>query len=138
MKEQEGSLTASQLEIMRLLWDSPAGLTVAEIWAAICLQREVSRTTVLNLVDRLEKRKWLHREKVDNLFRYQASVDRQTTEARLADDFIDEYFEGSPSSFVLSLLGSKKISKAEVQRLKALLDEQTTPPCPTKPRKNRG
>ena len=133
MDEQEGKLTSAQFEIMRLLWDSETGLTVAEIWSAICVHREVSRTTVLNLVDRLEKRNWLRREKVENLYRYQANVDRKTTEAQLANDFVGEFFDGSPASFVLSLLGSKKITKSEVQRLKALLDDQT---APSKPRKN--
>ena len=130
MGGQEGTLTAAQFEILRLLWDSEAGLTVAEIWAAVCDGREVSRTTVLNLVDRLEKRNWLSREKINGVFRYQAQVDRATTETQLASEFVGEFFEGSPSSFVLSLLGSKRISQAEVGRLRAMLDEM--PPSPKK------
>ncbi len=128
MSEQEGTLTTAQFEILRLLWNSDAGLTVAEIWAAVCGGRDVSRTTVLNLVDRLEKRKWLRREKVDGVFRYKAQVDRATTESQLAAEFVGEFFDGSPSSFVISLLGSKRISQAEVKRLRAMLDELASSP----------
>ena len=39
---------------MQLIWNSSEGLSIAEIWEEIRASREVSRTTVLNLVDRLE------------------------------------------------------------------------------------
>ena len=124
MSRQEGTLTSAQFEIMRLLWDATAGLTVAEIWTAICQRRAVSRTTVLNLVDRLEKRNWLRREKQAGLFRYFANVDRQATEAQLSAEFVGEYFDGSPASFLLSLLGSQKVSASEIEQLKSLLSQQ--------------
>jgi len=122
MSVPEGQLTAAQFEILELLWNSTNGLTVAEIWDAIRQERDVSRTTVLNLVDRLEKRNWLVRDKVDGVFRYQANVDRKATESRLAEDFLGEFFSGSASKLMLSLLGSKRISRKELARLKAMLD----------------
>lgn len=122
VSEQEGTLTAAQFEILQLLWNSETGLSVAEIWAAVCDGRAVSRTTVLNLVDRLEKRNWLSREKINGVFRYKPQVDRDTTQSQMATDFVGEFFDGSPSSFVLSLLGSKRISKSEVARLRAMLE----------------
>ena len=123
MNTPEGSLTPAQFEILQLLWQSPDGLTIAELWDAIRTDRDVSRTTVLNLVDRLEKRNWLSREKHEGVFRYRAGVDQQATEAQLADTFVSEFFNGSTSSFVLSLLGSNRISAADLKRLKALLEE---------------
>jgi len=122
MSVPEGQLTAAQFEILELLWNSTNGLTVAEIWDAIRQERDVSRTTVLNLVDRLEKRNWLVRDKVDGVFRYQANVDRKATESHLAEDFLGEFFSGSASKLMLSLLGSKRISRKELARLKAMLD----------------
>ena len=123
MSKQEGTLTATQFEILQLLWQAGSGLSVAEIWTKVCERREVSRTTILNLMDRLEKRNWLRREKVDGVFRYHACVDQKTTQGRLASEFVSEYFNGSTFSFVLALLGSKDVSKSDVRRLKAILDE---------------
>ena len=117
----EGKLTAAQFELMRLLWESPDGLTVAEIWNAVREKRDVSRTTILNLVDRLEKRRWLDRKKVDGTFRYRAAVDRRVTEREVAAEFVSEFFNGSAEKLVLSLLGSNRVSKAEIRRLKQLL-----------------
>ena len=123
MTAPEGSLTSSQFEIMQLLWDSKDGMSVVEIWETLGVGRDVSRTTILNQVDRLEKRGWLERNKVDGVFRYRPSVDKKSTESQLASDFLEEFFDGSATSLVLSLLGSKRLSHAELKRLKALLEK---------------
>lgn len=128
MTKRLGSLTPSQFEIMQLLWDSPQGMSVAEIWQQIQKQRQVSRTTILNLVDRLEKRGWLKRHKIDSVFHYQADVDRQSTQGQLADEFIENFFEGSTSEFMLSLLGNKQISRSELKRLRAMLNDSSSKP----------
>ena len=126
MPNPKGTLTGPQFEILQTLWEDEAiGMTVGEIWDSIRVNRDVSRTTILNLVDRLEKRHWLVREKVDGVYRYKPAVERGQTEQMLANDFVGEYFGGSPSNFILSLLGSKGVSKDEVRKVKKLLDEAT-------------
>ncbi|HEY3963260.1 MAG TPA: BlaI/MecI/CopY family transcriptional regulator [Planctomycetaceae bacterium] len=126
MAAPEGKLTPVQFEIMQLIWDSPRGLTIGEIWEAIRAGRDVSRTTALNLVDRLEKRAWLKRRKDQGVYRYAAAVERESAEAQLAVDFVEEFFAGSAANLVMSLLGSQRISKADIQQLKRLMDEKAS------------
>jgi predicted transcriptional regulator len=133
MTPPEGKLTPVQFEIMQLIWASPQGMTIGEVWDAIRAARDVSRTTVLNLVDRLEKRGWLKRRKDQGVFRYTAAVERQTVESELAVSFVEEFFDGSTANLVMSLLGSQRIPKAEIERLKRLMDENLQLPKP--PRK---
>ena len=97
------------------------GATVAEIWKTISAGRDVARTTVLNLVGRLDKRGWLKREKHGGVYRYVATVDRETTSANVASKFVNDFFGGSTSDLVMSLLGSRRISKAEVEQLRQIL-----------------
>lgn len=132
MATPEGKLTPIQFEIMQLTWISTQGLTIGEIWEAIRPIRDVSRTTVLNLVDRLEKRAWLRRRKDKGVFRYTAAVERRAVEERLAADFVQEFFDGSAANLVMSLLGSQRIPKADIQRLKRLMDEKTSRPTRNK------
>lgn len=127
MPVPEGKLTPVQFEIMQPIWNSAEGLTIGEIWEAIRTDRGVSRTTVLNLVDRLEKRGWLTRRKDQGVFRYAAAVERPSAEAQLAADFVQEFFDGSAANLVLSLLGSQQLSKSDIQRLKRLIDEKSPP-----------
>ena len=74
MSDQKGSLTPMQHEIMEIVWSGgQEGIAASVIWQRIKEQRSVARTTILNQVDRLEKRGWLLRRKTDSGFRYSAS-----------------------------------------------------------------
>ena len=120
----EGDLTPAQHELLAVAWDGPAaGMTVAEIWQAVADRRGVTRTTVLNLVDRLEKRGWLARAIVEGVYRYRPTLDRPAAEARLAVGFMEGYFGGSPTQLVQSLLGSDDVSSADIDRLAQLVAE---------------
>ena len=127
MADPEGTLTPAQHEILEVIWNgSGAGATVTEIWQAIRGNREVTRTTVLNQVDRLEKRGWLKRKKHDDGFRYVAVRSRDQAAKELAGNFIDSFFGGSASELVMSLLGSKKLKPADIDRLREALDSRSS------------
>jgi len=116
-------LTPVQFEIMQAVWNASGGATVAEIWEVITANREVGRTTVLNLVNRLEARGWLRRQKHEGVYRYEATVDRDAATADVAEKFVDDFFGGSAGELVMSLLGSNRLSKPEVAQLRQLLDQ---------------
>ena len=42
----------------------------------------------------------------------------------LAADFVEEFFDGSAANLVMSLLGSQRISRTDIQRLKRLMEER--------------
>jgi BlaI family transcriptional regulator, penicillinase repressor len=122
LSKRLSKLTSTQHEILSAVWSFPDGATVTQIWERISASRQVTRTTILNLVDRLEKRGWLERQKHADGFRYRAAADRETTARLVVTEFVDEFFSGSASELVTSLLGSKRLRPAEVQRLRQLLD----------------
>ena len=127
MAKPQGTLTAAQHEILDVIWNGPsAGATVTDIWHAIGQQRDITRTTVLNQVDRLEKRGWLRRKKHEDGFRYVATLSRDQAARGMAEVFIDSFFGGSASELVMSLLGSKKLKASEIARLRDLLDSQSS------------
>ncbi|HEX8912870.1 MAG TPA: BlaI/MecI/CopY family transcriptional regulator [Humisphaera sp.] len=124
MPDPEGTLTAAQYEILAVAWDAgDAGVGVADVWRAVAARRPVARTTVLNLVDRLEKRGWLRRRPDGNSYRYTAAVARDWAESRLAAGFLGEYFGGSATQMVQSLLGAKELTGDDIDRLRKLLDD---------------
>lgn len=115
-------LTPVQFEIMQVVWDSSGGATVAEIWATVGRARKVTRTTVLNLVARLEQRRWLKRSKADGPNRYVATTDRATASSNAAVRFVKEFFGGSASDLVMSLIDANDISKSELDELRRLIE----------------
>ena len=123
MPQPEGNLTPIQYEIMEIVESQGSnGATVTEIWQVISARRSVRRTTILNLVDRLEKRGWLIRPKNQRPAHYIAALDREKTTALLAKDFVDDFFGGSASELVMSLLGSKRLKPEEIQQLQRELE----------------
>ena len=124
MPKPRGSLTVSQLEIMRIVWSSEEeGISVAEIWRRLLAQRSVARTTVKTMVKRLEERGWLVRKKNDGVFRYTPTCGREEVTGQLAKEFLNEFFDGSTTKMVRSLLGARRIEPAELDRLRRALDE---------------
>jgi len=129
MPVPKGNLTPTQHEILEALWQrGSAGATVAEIWQVISAERPVGRTTILNLVRRLERRGWLVRRRGQGADRYLAAVSRQQTAALLANSFVDDFFGGSASNLVMSLLGSGQLNPDEIRRLRRLLASPSSPP----------
>ncbi len=123
MSRPEGSLTSVQHEIMEAVWEAAdQGATVAGIWRAIAARRRVGRTTILNLVDRLEKRGWLMRRDRQKPCHYLAALGREETAVFLAGGFVDDFFAGSASNLVMSLLGSQRLAPGEIERLRRVLE----------------
>ena len=120
----KGNITPVQYEILQVIWGGDdEGSTVAEIWREISKSRSVGRTTVLNLVDRLEKRGWLTRRQAPGGYRYRTTLNREETTHTLAAEFVDDFFGGKASDLVMSLLGNRSIKKSEVERLRKLIDK---------------
>ena len=124
MNQPHGSLTGPQLEIMEIIWrGGKTGATVAEIWQALSAHREVARTTVLTMVNRLEQRGWLIRREAVGGLHFVAARGKEEATSRIAGQFVEEMFGGSAAELVKSLLGSQQITSEEIQRLREMLDQ---------------
>jgi predicted transcriptional regulator len=126
MPEPKGSLTAAQYEIMAAVWNAGVeGISVADIWQAISEARAIGRTTVLNQVDRLEKRGWLKRVPGEGSTRFRATLCKEDASQQLVAGFVSDYFEGSTVDLVSALLGSDAcaLTRKEVERLRKLLEQ---------------
>lgn len=125
MTDPDRGLTPAQYEILEVLWRSPeSGATVSEVWHVIGERRGITRTTVLNQIDRLERRGWVQRKKHPGGYRYVATRSRESAARGLVDQFVESFFGGSASELVMSLFGSKKLKPSEVSKLRKLLDDR--------------
>ena len=123
LERPKGGLTGTQLEIMQIFWSRSTGeATAAEVWQALQETRIVARTTVLTLLQRLEKRGWVTREGEGRGAVYRAASRPEETATRLATDFLDAYFGGSASRLIMSLLGGRNVSAEEAQQMRAMLE----------------
>jgi predicted transcriptional regulator len=126
MHDPKGSLTAAQYEIMNVVWDAgETGISVPDIWQIIAAARSIGRTTVLNQVDRLEKRGWLKRLPGAGAVRFRATLSKDDASQQLVAGFVSDYFQGSTVDLVSALLGSDavELTKKDVERLRKMLEQ---------------
>ena len=125
----EGVLTDTQFRILDAVWRAgPKGLSIGELWAEVKVDRDVRRTTVANLVQRLEQRQWLEKmppiqRATGNGHRYVATLSRRKASMKMARYIVETFFDGRVTSFVMSYLKSKRPKLSHVRQLKKLLSQ---------------
>src|SRR4051794_35812504 len=120
-KRSESELSAAQLQIMNIVWArGEAG--IAEIWQELARRRTVARNTVQTMVSRLQAKGWLKHRQEGNAFYYTAAQPRKRVVRRLVSALIDAAFGGSASGLVLTLLQDSKLTPAEAERIRAMID----------------
>ena len=115
-------VTALQLELLRVLWDRGAS-TVADVHAVLGGRRRLALTTVGTLLARLEKRGLVERLGAARPFAYRASVaESELREARVSE-LTEQHFAGDASRLVMHLLERGELSREELARVRALLED---------------
>lgn len=121
-KETEAStLTETQLEIMHILWEHPDS-TLGDIWSLMNAQRPLAKNTVQTLLTRLVERGWVATRSEGKVFLYRSARERQTACRQIVSRVLDAAFLGSTEGLVMALLSERKITPAEAERLRKLID----------------
>lgn len=115
-------LSEAQLEIMNVVWDR-GETTVGEVWNVLSTQRDIARNTVQTMIVRLEDKGWLRHRTEGHVFIYRATHPREDTQKTMVRRLLDTAFAGSTEGLLLALLNDRSLSKAEADRIRALIDK---------------
>jgi predicted transcriptional regulator len=121
MEKQKINPTASELEILNVLWVKEP-LTVKEIHNQLAQLKEVGYTTTLKIMQNMTGKGFLRREPNGKSHLYFSVYKKEETRGKLLDRFLDTTFAGSASSLVMQLLGNKKTSKNELDEIKRIIE----------------
>ncbi len=122
MKQAPQKPTASELEILRVLW-SRGPSTVREVYEALNEKRPVGYTSVLKFLQIMTTKGTVRRDESQRAHVYQACLPAEQTKQQLAGDMLQRVFEGSASQLMMHALAGRKASHQEIQELRRLLDE---------------
>jgi predicted transcriptional regulator len=98
-------------------------ITVREVADHISETKGHVRTTVLNVMERLRKKGFLQRKKVDGIFKYSPTAPRKDFLRNLVRDFVEKSLGGSVSPFVAYLAEEGNLEPHEVAELKRVVRE---------------
>ncbi|HEY6264729.1 MAG TPA: BlaI/MecI/CopY family transcriptional regulator [Candidatus Acidoferrum sp.] len=114
--------TASELEILRVLWTRGPS-TVREVYEALSEQKSLGYTTVLKLLQIMTTKGTVRRNEDQRAHVYEACQPAAKTKRQLVDDVLQRVFEGSASELMIHALEGRPTSKKELEELRRLLDE---------------
>lgn len=111
-----------EAEILRFIAEHQP-ITVREVAEHFAQTKGYARTTVLTVMERLRRKGYLKRKKVDNAYQYSLSQPKTTLFQSLVRDFVQSILGGSISPFVAYLSQEAKLSDEELQELRRIISE---------------
>ena len=123
-KPAQPLLTPHELEIMQIVWDRPEA-TVRDVYEEIRQRRKIAYTTVMTLMQILEKKGHLKKSAAERRHVYRAARPRRHTVSALLKDFMDRVFNGSAKPLLVHLVSEGRLSKSEIEELRQLLKERS-------------
>ena len=114
--------TASELAILRVLWDRGPS-TVKEVQDALRREERRGYTTVLKLLQIMHDKELVGRRLDGKAHIYRARLREAQAQKRLTTELVDGVFRGSAAKLVMQALSSKKPSPEDLEEVRKLLDE---------------
>ena len=134
------AITDRQFAVLRALWAS-GPLTVRELMDHLPRGAKQPYTTVLGLLQSMEKGGLVAHAKEAQTHRYRPLLTEREATSNLLTDFLGRFFHGSAESLVLGLVDAQQIDPAALRAIEARL---VTPPVepapadPTRPARRKG
>jgi BlaI family transcriptional regulator, penicillinase repressor len=114
--------TASELEILRVLWVRGPS-TVREVHEALSEKKALGYTTVLKLLQIMTAKGTVRRDEGQRAHVYEACQPATETKRQLVGDVLQRVFEGSASELMIHALEGRRTSRKELDELRRLLDD---------------
>jgi predicted transcriptional regulator len=122
MKQAPQKPTASELEILRVLWTRGPS-TVREVHDALQEKKPMGYTSVLKFMQIMTAKGTVRRNETQRAHVYEACLPAEQTKRQIAGDMLQRVFEGSASQLMMHALAGRSASREEVDELRRLLNQ---------------
>ncbi len=121
MKNQPQKPTASELEILHVLWNRGPS-TVREVLDSLNEKKDMGYTGVLKLLQIMTAKGSVRRDESQRAHVYEAFRPAEQTKRQLASDMLQRVFQGSASQLMMHALAGQKTSAREIEEIRRILD----------------
>jgi predicted transcriptional regulator len=119
--DELGSL---QRSVMEVIWNRGES-TVHEVRDALDRDPQPAYTTVLTVLQKLEKAGWVAHRRDGRTYVYQAARSREQEGSTSLRSFMNRVFSGDPMLLFQHLIEDENLDDADLARLRVMLDEKT-------------
>ena len=124
MRPKSSTLTAHELELMKIIWRHEGPVTVRDVYEELRERRPVAYTTVMSSMKTLEQKGHLKATQQDRAYLYRPARPKQQVIKDMVRDFVDRVFNGSSRPLVLHLLEDSQISESELREITRMLGKR--------------
>jgi len=121
-RKKSPHFTDAELRLMEVLWNKGSA-TVSDVLEGLKTKPALAYSTVITTLRILETKGYVSHTKEGRAFTYQPLIGRDEARQSALTHLLQRLFEGSPELLVTSLFEDRKISAAEMKRLRALIEE---------------
>lgn len=123
MRKPSPTLTPQELEIMKEVW-SREEATVRDVYEALLARRPVAYTTVMTMMNVLERKGHLRKREEGRSFVYRPTRPRGQVVGSMVRDFVERVFGGEAAPLLAHLVEEEDLSKEELDALARRIKEK--------------
>jgi BlaI family penicillinase repressor len=120
MRPKSPTLTANELELMKIVWAHAEGVTVRDVYEALRARRAIAYTTVMTSLKTLEQKGYLKASQQERAFLYRPAQPRHKVVRAMVREFVDRVFNGSSRPLVVHLLEDDQLTEADLRDIAKL------------------
>lgn len=114
--------TKTELEILAVLWERETA-TVREVHERLDAKKPTGYTTVLKLLQLMDEKQLVERDKTNRAHVYRAKIKRNETGRQMLGDVLEKVFGGSALKLVQQVLETETTSKEELKEIRRMIQE---------------
>lgn len=119
MRHPSKTLTAQELEIMKVIWDREHA-TVRDVYEALLERRKVAYTTVMTMMKILEQKGYLRKSQEERAYVYRPAQAKRQVIGAMVKDFINRVFNGSAEPLLVHLVEDHHLSQKDLEEIARL------------------
>ncbi len=123
MRKTSPTLTPQELEIMKVVWERRR-TTVRDVYEALLEDRKIAYTTVMTMMNVLERKGHLRKKPEGRSFVYQPTRSRKQVMRTMVRDFVDRVFGGSAEPLLVHLVEDRRLTPEELDALARRIREK--------------
>jgi BlaI family transcriptional regulator, penicillinase repressor len=124
MRPKSSTLTANELELMKIVWSHDDAVTVRDVYEELRATRPVAYTTVMSSLKTLEQKGHLTATQQDRAYVYRPVQPRQQVIKEMVREFVNRVFNGSTRPLVVHLLEEQAITETELREIRRKLGKK--------------
>jgi predicted transcriptional regulator len=116
MRRPTPTLTPQELEIMKAVW-SRGHATVRDVYEALLEERKIAYTTVMTMMNVLERKGHLRKKAEGRSFLYRPTRPRRQVVGSMVREFVRRVFGGSAAPLLAHLVDEERLTPEELSAL---------------------